>query len=59
MKRLLPDRGSLVEVPIRLGLRASFPAAISVVIGGYYRIEIHDGFDPCSLELVIRIVSGL
>ena len=56
-KRVMPGTVTLVEVPTPKPLRSS--SAISLVIGEHYRLEIPEGFDPASLERVIRVVSRL
>ena len=63
-KRLAPQRPrvSLVELPIsRQKTACLFSSAppISIVFGGRCRIEVQPGFDPASLEVVLRVVSRL
>ena len=53
---------SLVEVPVsRQKTACMFPPAppISIVFSGRCRIEVRSGFDPASLEVVLRVVSRL
>jgi len=64
-KRILPEKPpqvSLVELPIQRAVSEPLPphgVAISLVVDGHYRIEIDKGFDPATLDQVIRIVSRL
>ena len=63
-KRLLPEKTavSMVELPISvLKTRRLLPSAppICIVFGGRCRIEIPPGFDPASLEAVLRVVGRL
>jgi hypothetical protein len=56
-KRIFPERPSatLVELPMRSVLADS---PITVVVDGRCRIEIDKGFDPETLEKVLRVVCG-
>ena len=56
-KRVMPGTVTLVEISTPKPLRSS--PDISLLVGAHYRIEIPEGFDPASLELVIRVVSRL
>jgi hypothetical protein len=64
-KRILPAKPpqvSLVELPIPRPVSGPLPphgVAISLVVDGHYRIEIDKGFDPATLDQVIRILSRL
>jgi len=57
-KRIMPQKASFVEIAIS---RPSYSAVspISIVVGGHYRIEIQEGFNPASLEQVLKVVGGL
>lgn len=63
-KRLAPQKPSvsLVELPVsRQKTAYQFPSAapISIVFGGRCHIEVRPGFDPSSLEVVLRVLNRL
>lgn len=59
-KLILPENtpATLVELPIP-GPMPNRLSPISVVVDGRCRIEIARGFDPATLEQVLRVVCGL
>jgi hypothetical protein len=62
-KRLMPVRSqaSLVEVPLRGAKAESFLTVepIYLTVNGNYRVEIKKGFDPASLEEIVRLLIRL
>ena len=63
-RRLSPKSPSvsLVELPISMRNTAWLPSPsppLCIVFGSRFRIELQTGFDPASLESVLRVLSRL
>jgi len=57
-KRITSESARLVEVPIQ-SLPSICSPMLSVVVGGVYRIELSEGFDPASVEKLLRVLVRL